>query len=214
MTKNDEIRIEDIINEDWKEYKSIFDTQWSLTTLFLAPIIVDLNSRLDIAFVLKNIYLKDCKKENVITRSLFFLCKIKDFKASIYQGVQSFFRYHKNFIEEYDVGIDEEGNNLVMFVLSISDEYKDDYYNFKLGKYNSLSEKLKSKYTQKIISYTSDSSNKEYVENIAYHVSNKTDEIKKRLKKIFNIDDEILSLMEGLWDCPIREKEYYRYVNK
>jgi len=208
MTKN-EISISDVIKEPWECPEKMFDIEWTKSTLFLLPMVdVDINKKKEIIPYLENCYIKDEEYDEEFIRPLFILLKTKSYLETMFRQAQQMIRKNPNYCCEYDVG-ENNGFHLVMFILQTPEKYKQDYYAFKQARYTEIQQWMKDLYPRMIY-------NKQnvLVRNIAYHASNRTEELQKAIQEEFLLSDEELAGMKEIWDAPSKEREHYRYTKK
>lgn len=221
MTKNEEIQLKDLLLNDSIFPDSIYDGQYTKTTQFMLPSIsIDIKNRIVFKFFI-NSFLDDKKIEHNYTRPIFVLFGVKDYKDREWNKVYSALVLSKDYIYDYDCGV-KDGVNLVMMVFTVPFEYEKDYYNFKKGRYSRFSPSYKEKFSKT----TSDNTAKE---SVIWQIINKSPKLKRELEKEFGLNEgeldkptiirngkekKIYPPAEEIWDIPRKEREYYRYSEK
>lgn len=132
----------EVLQETYKTPESSYDGAFSKTAQFMTPAIgIKVTNELVFKFF-KNAYLNDVNHEHNYERPIFMLFSIKSFKDNNWIKVYSILTKAKTFITEYDVGI-QNNEYLLMLVYNVPEEFKEDYYNFKQGRYSLFSDEYK-----------------------------------------------------------------------
>lgn len=206
MTKN-EVDINEVMKEDYITPTSVYDGKYTKTTQFMLPAVgVNVKNRLIFSFFI-NAYLSDEDHEHEYDRPIFVLFSVKDFASRDWSRVYSALVKSSNYIMDYDCG-KQDGKNLVMLVFSVPDEFENDYYHFKRGRYSRFSAKYKEKFPQFV---GEDKENAK--ESILWQVITKAPALKRQLEEEFNLEDGQLDWPDTkeIWDKPNRNREYYRH---
>ena len=207
MTKNG-IDLKDTIQNDYEIPSSIFDGRYTKTSLFILPT-VDINRQSQhVKPYFVNAFLDDKGYEHDFVRPVFVLFRTKSLKDSGWRKLYEAIRTKKEYILDYDLGM-QDGYNLIMCVFKCRDEFKEDYYHFKKGRYSQFSPVYKKKFSETIVD-----ENGSFVKSMMYGVINKTDYMKEKIKTIFVMDDEDVNDMQEWWDIPRGKREYYRFNEK
>src|SRR5690349_13453311 len=127
MIKN-EIDINEIMRDKWKIFQSKFDGGFTKTTQFMLPSI-DITITPALLKAFKNAFLNDVNHEHNYDRALFLLFTIHDLK--LWYRINVDLIKNPNYVNDYNVGVDDEGKDLVMYVFKVPEKYKEDYYNFR-----------------------------------------------------------------------------------
>ncbi len=219
MTKNDVDLKHALLNEYDTPY-SIYDGKYTKTTQFMLPSIdVDIRNRMIFKFFI-NSYLDDKEFNHSHTRPIFILFGVKDFKDKDWDKVYVSLALSKNYLMDYDCGM-QDTINLVMMVFQVPEEFAEDYYHFKQGRYSKFSKNYKNKFSR----YISEDSEKE---SIIWQIIHKSHKLKRELEKEFDLnigefDKPTIIEKDGnrntyqaeeIWDLPRKEREYYRYIKK
>jgi hypothetical protein len=210
MTKN-EVNVSDVIKEEFVTPVSLYDGKYTKTTQFMLPAVgLNIRNRLIFNYFL-NAYIEDKGHRHEYKRPIFVLFGVKDFKDKEWQKVYVALVKSPNYIDDYDCGIQDD-KNLVMMVFQVPDEFEMDLYKFKRGRYSMFSEKYKDKFPKFV-------GDDEGVgkESIIWQVINKTEALKRQIEEEFGMDEGELDLptdgvvAKEIWDIPRKNREYYRY---
>ena len=161
---------------------------WTKSTLFLLPMIEDILGPYYKSYGFLNMYLSDHQYETVHENCLYVLYKPRFTQA--YIAYETKLEEHSLCIDVYDVG-DKRGQ--VMFVFKVPNEWKEDYFTFKSGKYSKFSKAYKTKFKKG--------------SNI-HKVVFKDYSLKKYWEKLLNTK---LPDTNEVWDLPYPKDEIYRY---
>lgn len=205
MTRN-EVDQKEILRNEYRTTVSEFDGEYTKSTIFLLPAALINISNANIRSNLVNAYLEDVDHEHDYIRPIFVLFKTEDVKNIEWRKLELDLQNKEEFITTYSCGFQGK-YELLMFVFKCPDEFKDDYYKFKRGKYSEFSTRYKRKFPEIML-------NKEgkHVKSLAYAVINKTDFAKEFLKKALLLSNEDIQEFSELWSIPTKEREYYRYI--
>jgi hypothetical protein len=205
MTKN-EIKLNEVLKEDYITPGSEYDGKYTKTTQFMLPAIgVNVKNRLIFNFFI-NAYLDDKGHRHQYERPVFVLFGVKDFENRDWQKVYSTLVKAPNYLMDYDVG-EQDGNKLVMLVFQVPLEFENDYYHFKRGRYSRFSDTYKDKFPKML---QGDGGQEE---SILWQIINKAPALKRKLEEIFGLETGQLDWPDTkeIWDMPQKTREYYRY---
>lgn len=147
MNKN-EIIVEDVLQESIKLPESLFGMdRFNNSHFFLGPLF-DIKSATKHKHNYVGCYIGDRLREHSVERPLFCLCKFATLDGDEYSTLSKYFLNHKNFKFNYYAGMNN-GYNLIMFVLTASDDISSDYDKLVNGKYSQVS----TEYRKRIGSY-------------------------------------------------------------
>lgn len=221
MTKN-EVDINNTLLNDYDTPSSLFDGPYTKTTQFMLPSI-NINVKSDVIFkFFINAFLDDKEHPHNYTRPVFVLFGVDDFNSKEWKNAYNILTSSKDYICDYDCGMQEIQNYkrstirayLVMIVFQIPQEFEEDYYHFKRGRYSRFSTKYRERFPRHV-----DASNKE---SILWRIINKSADLKRELEVEFKMNDLELDktttwrgktypVAEEIWDIPRKDREYYRY---
>lgn len=202
MQKIEEV---EVLQEMYITPDSTFDGVFTKTSQFMIPSIgINVTNK----FVFKyfvNAFLSDLDHKHDYTRPIFMLFSVKDFKEPDWVKVYETLIRSKNYISEYDVGVQKD-SFLLMMVFEVPIEFEKDYINFRLGRYSLFSEEYKAKFPK----FLDPKSKKK---NIHWQIINKDDELKRSVEKEFNVRSGLLDDKDvtEIWDKPNKKREYYRF---
>lgn len=206
MTKNG-IDVDESVSNDYVVRDSEFDGRYTKTSLFLMPAIgFNIHSSQTRPYFV-NAFLDDKGCQHEYERPIFVLLKTRTFSDTGWKRLNNELQKKPEFITSYDCGTQNE-HDLIMYVFQCNDFYKDDYYNFRKGKYSKFSDAYKKKFSEIIIDEKGHP-----VKSIMYGVINRTDEMKKKVAKMLKLEYKFVNEeLEELWERPRREREYYRFL--
>lgn len=224
MTRN-ETKIKSTLLNPYTIPSGFYDGLHTKTTQFILPSVsIDMRNRQNCKFFI-NAFLDDRGRNHNYTRPIFVLMGVNSFEDKEWQKVYNQIVLSKDYIDDYDCGVQDIMSdnkrtstvNLVMLVFSVPDEYAQDYYSFKRGRYSKFSTKYKEKFPR----YSD--GNKSGSESYLWRVINKSASLKRELEEEFGMDYGEMDLptiidgvtyppAEEIWDVPRKEREYYRYV--
>lgn len=202
MTKN-EVDINKVVRECYVTPDSLYDGPYTKTTQFMLPAIgINIKSKLIFNFFV-NTYIEDSGIRHNYKRPIFVLFAVTDFSTREWSKVYSTLVKTDNYIHDYDVGIKDE-KKLVMMVFKVPDEFEQDYYHFKRGRYSQFSEAFKAKFPR----YIGDGK-----ESLLWQAINKAPELKRKIEDEFLLEEGQMDWPDAteIWDKPRKEREYYRY---
>jgi len=205
MTKN-EIDINQLLIEDYVVPQSPFDKKRTKTSHFLLNTIFPSSSLMATEYFV-NAFLADDEFQHRIIRPVFVLFKVSK-KDAKWQQIASRLRAKPEFILEYFCGIDNK-KDLVMMVFQVPEIYKNEYINFKEGKYSKFSNLYK-----KTFNRFTNNDKAEPVESAIWRVIHKSPELKRELESFFSVQKKhpyIFAEEDELWGVPQPLYEYYRY---
>lgn len=210
MTKN-EVNINEILKQEFLTPVSIYDGKYTKTTQFMLPSVgVNVKNKLIFKYFI-NSYLDDKGKVHDYERPVFVLFGVKDFNDKDWQKVYAALLRSPNYKGDYDCGIQDE-LNLVMLVFKVPDDFESDYYHFKRGRYSRFSDAYKEKFPR----FIGDDDNKGK-ESIIWQVINRSPILRKQIEDEFNMPEGELdkatdgTFAKDIWDIPRKNREYYRY---
>lgn len=224
MTKND-VNLNEIVVEDYKPKMSDYNGKYSKTALFLLQMIgLSLRHRLILKFM-RNAFIDDKGIEHDFTRPIFVLFSIKNMQDKEWAILEDVLKKNESRITDYYVGVDSKtGMNYVMYVFQVPDNWKEDFYHFKAGRYSKMSDEYKAKHPKDIIDPVHGT-----IESVVWGAMHKSDKLKDRVAKEFSVKDEkgrikdklayndirsALDTAAEIWDRPNKEEEYFRYNNQ
>jgi hypothetical protein len=183
--------------------ESLYDGKYSKTAQFMLPAIGINVLKPIIAKYFENAFLTDKEHKHNYTRPIFLLFSVKDYLELDWKRVYSRLLESKNFITEYDVGV-QNNKYLIMLVFSVPSEYANDYLNFRLGRYSKFSEDYKKNFPEF----------REGKRNIYWQIVNKDEELRQKITKTFGVAEDLLNSNDEIWDEPRHKREFYRYKEK
>lgn len=193
----------EVLQEKYKVPDSIYDGKFTKTSQFMVPAIgINVTNPLVFRFF-ENAFLTDLGHKHNYERPIFMLFSIPDFNDINWKKVYNTLITSKNFITEYDIGV-QNGKFLLMMVFSIPKEFEQDYYNFRAGKYSKFSKKYRENFPEFL-----DKTKKK--KNIHWEIINKDPRLKEQIQKTFSLEDGVLTDEDEIWDAPRKEREYYRF---
>lgn len=199
--KKNEVNIEQKLLEKFKLPESRYDGKLTKTSQFMLNSISlnILNKHINKYF--ENAFLGDREFQHSIDRPIFVLFK-SDKNDKDWIRVFDVMCSKKEYVLDYYCGQNPEGQDLTMIVYQVPEEFSEDYYNFKKGKYSKFSENYKRKFNEKVINTQG-----REVESIIWGIIHKSPKMVKEVEEEFDVkfeeDDEI-------WERPRRFREYYR----
>lgn len=194
------------LQEGYKTPKSKYlDGESTKTTQFMLPSILNANNALFLKYF-KNAYLTDREHKHNYDRPIFVLFSIKDYKEEDWKKVYFTLIKSKNYITEYDIGI-QDNKFLLMIVFQVPKEFEKDYNNFRLGRYSLFSEEYKKKFPE----FLEIDKNKKK-KNILWQIINKDEELVRKIAKDFNVSEDLLK--DEVWEIPRKEREFFRFKIK
>lgn len=202
MIKN-EVNIKDIMRDKWEVFISTFDGVFTKTTQFMLSSL-ELNLSTPMLKSFKNAFLDDVQHEHEYLRPLFLLFTIEDLKR--WEKTHIDMVKNVNYLNDYNLGVDELGKDLIMYVFSVPEKFKMDYHNFRQGRYSHFSKAYKNKFSQ----YLSIKDKKE--ESIVWQVINKSEGLKRKLEEQFNLSPNELDSAAEIWDEVRKDREIYNYI--
>lgn len=206
MIRN-EVNVNEVVKQEYITPVSLYDGVYTKTTQFLLPAIaLNVKNRLIHSFFV-NSYVGDKGHRNNYDRPIFVLFAVKDFASREWHKVYSTLVKSENYVDDYDCG-KQDDKNLVMMVFRVPEEFEEDYYHFKRGRYSKFSKEYKSKFPQYV-----HNENGEKVESMIWQVIHKSATLKRKLEDEFGLDYGQLDKDDTaeIWDLPRRNREYYRY---
>lgn len=204
MTKN-EVNIKEVIKEEYITPVSPYDGKYTKTTQFMLPSVgINVKNKLIYKYFI-NSYLDDKQHRHEYVRPIFVLFGIVDFNERDWGRVYSALVKSANYIGDYDCGMQED-KNLVMVVFRVPDEFENDYYHFKRGRYS----KFSSAYKEKFPRYLDDDGSTSR-ESIIWQAIHKSPDLIKQLEEIFDTPEGHWNDAAEIWDKPRKNREYYRY---
>lgn len=205
MTRNNEV-LDEIVKESSKLDESEFDGKYTKTALFMLPSVdIDLRNRL-ISKYISNAFLNDMEHEHDYVRPIFVLFSVSLQNEVEWRDLCKVLRT-KNpcYLDDYYVG-KESGKHLIMYIFSVPDKWKADYFLFKRARYSKFSDEYKSKFPEKVTSKSGTD-----IESLVWGAMHKSNNLKAFIKKRFAISDSIVDEMEEIWGELIDRRENYRY---
>lgn len=201
MRRND-VDIKEILKQNWEIFDSKYDGVFTKTTQFmLASLEINLTATMLKCF--RNAFLKDVEHDHEYERPIFLLFGKDDEKN--WKRMHEDLTKNSNFVNDYVVGFDKNGIELFMYVFSVPEKFKDDYYSFKSGRYSKFSESYKSKFAKFI------SVKNKREESIVWQVIHKADTLRRKIEDEFSLEEGFLDAAEEIWEQPRKEREYYNY---
>lgn len=202
MTVND-VDITKVIESHWEMHQSPKDGKFTKTTQFLLPSIeLKITSKVLKYFV--NAFLTDVAYEHEYDNPLFLLFKYA--KSKEWDETYKELKANKNYRVDYNAG-SKDGWDLIMLVYEVPSTYKEDYLNFKKGKYSQFSIAYKEKFPRFI------TTNNKREEATIWKIIHKDKSLKEQLEKELNISPGVLDDDDELWDIPRKDTEFYNYVS-
>lgn len=193
----------EVLQESYIIPESLYDGRFSKTSQFMIPAIgINVTHKLVFPYF-ENAFLADRGHKHNYTRPIFVLFSITSFKEENWINVYNALIRSKNFITEYDVGI-QKNKYLLMLVFSVPEEYSQDYYNFRVGKYSHFSENYKKKFTEFL-------DKKKTKRNIHWQIINRDPVLKEQIETAFNVPNNLLDDKDEIWEKPRNEREFYRF---
>lgn len=202
MTKNG-INLKTLVAERYEIPTSVYDGRFTKTTQFLLPA-VNLNIRKKVIWsYFVDAFLDDKEYDHDIQRAVFCLFKTHDPSSQEWKAVYEFLINKEEYVLDYNVGRDNEGNILVMVVYQIPEEAKEIYGLFKRGWYSKFPDWYKEKFIREI-----QDENGQMIESVLWGAMNKSPQLKAMVEETFGctLDDD-----DELWEKPRPFREYYRY---
>jgi len=188
------------LQENFLIPESVYDGKYSKTAQFMLPAIGVNVTKPIIAKYFENAFLTDREHKHNYVRPIFMLFSITDYMELDWKRVYARLIESKNYITEYDVGI-KNGKYLLMMVFSIPEQFANDYFSFRIGKYSKFSENYRKNFPEFI----------DKKKNIHWQIINKDSELKDKIIKLFNVDEDLFDEEDEIWDQPRYEREFYRY---
>jgi hypothetical protein len=211
MTNNG-VNVNEVLKEDYVTPTSPHDGKYTKTTQFMLPSI-GLNVRNKLIFrYFINSYLDDKGHRHQYERPIFVLFGVTNFTDRDWQKVYAALAKSSNYRGDYDCGI-QDGKNLVMMVFKVPDEFEQDYYNFKRGRYSKFSELYKEKFPEFIGDEEGTTKR-----SLIWQVLHRDPELARQLEELFGMDEGELDRPTNgihareIWDLPRKNREYYRYT--
>ena len=205
MTKN-EVNVNDVIQETYEIPPSLYDGKFTKTAKFLLPSI-SLNVRNKfVAKFFQNAFLGDKEYQHDIERALFILFKVDKFDEE-WKVVYEALCKKKEYIMDYECGMNND-STLIMIVFQVPEEYSNEYYRFKQGKYSKFSKEYKEFFPKMI---TDEVGNE--VESITWGAMNLSETLRTKMNNLFRIDPkdpDVLQPGDEIWEAPRKYREYYR----
>jgi len=203
MTKND-ITIDELLANGFKTAGNPFDGKFTKTSMFLLNTFgINIYGEYVRKFFV-NAYLNDCEYEHRFTNPVFVLFKTKSLRNKEWLSVYRACMQRPEFITDYDCGI-ADGENLIMVVFEYPEAMKKDYYAFKRGKYSKFSEEFRTKIPETV---TTDNGK---VKSLVYNVINRTPYMQEKVKELFGLEDGFEKELDEYWSKPTVEREFYRF---
>lgn len=215
MTK-DNVTLKELLQEEYLVPTSKYNGKYTKSTLFLLPML-NLSIRdKTISNYLANVFLNDGEYENEYKQSLFLLFKVKNLKDDGFVKLTTLLKKSNSFkdlfLTDYYVGMEDE-HHLLMYVLSIPEDFTADYYHFLGGKYSQMSKAYKAKFPEKV-----KNSAGVFTESIVYGALHKTENLKKIVSEEFTLTSEDAEILkkeldsaDEIWDRVNLFQEIYRY---
>ena len=202
MIRNN-VDIDKVIEEDIGIEMSIFDKDFTKTSLFILQMLGYKYITMPPYFV--NAFIGDADHEASVEHPIFILCKIDIALAHRDHTWITFEKKLQNnpcFLYKYYVGIDKNtGFDLVMYVFDIPELYKEDYLHFLEGKYSKFTKEYKAIFPRlTVIGGKSEPS-------IHFKAIEKDPDLKLQIEKIL---DTYLDEEAELWPKPDLKREIFR----
>lgn len=199
MTKN-EVKVEELIMEDYKVPESVFDKKRTKTTLFMLQTIFPNNSLMATEYFV-NAFMDDDGYKHLIKRAIFILFKVEPRNTKWMMLAQKL-RSKPEFVLEYFCGM-QDGKHLMMMVFQVPERWSQEYEKFIDGKYSKFSDDYKKLFPQ--FTYNEKALP---IESTIWRVVHKSDALKKEVENYFSVafDPE-----DELWGMPELKFEVYRY---
>lgn len=196
----------EVLQEKYDPPESIMDGSFTKTAQFMAPAIgLNIANRIVFSYF-ENCFLGDKEHSHNYTRPIFCLFSIENFEEYQWKKLYNTLIKAPNFLTEYDVGVKDD-KYLLMLVFSVPEIYKEDYINFRNGRYSLFSGEYKKKFPKYI-------DEKKTKLNNHWQVINKDPILKRELEEDFMLSSNFLDDADEIWDAPRVDREYYRYKTK
>lgn len=199
MTKN-EVKVDELIREDYKVPESVFDKKRTKTTLFMLQTIFPNNSLVATEYFV-NAFIDDALFKHDLTRCIFILFKIEPKNPRWIMLAQKL-RSKPEFVLEYFGGM-QDGKHLMMMVFRIPEKYAAEYDNFIDGKYSKFSEDYKKLFPRHVYNEKA-----QPIESVIWQALYKADDLKKRMEDFLDTE---FGPEDELWGKPEPKFEVYRY---
>lgn len=211
---NKKLQLAEVLQEDYLTQKTEYDGNFTKTSQFMVPL-VGIKLSHDLVFkYFVNSYLSDIEHPHEYERPIFILFSVTSFKEADWIKIYNSLIKSPNYLTEYDVGV-QDGKFLFMMVFQIPEKYKDDYLNFRLGKYSLFSDEARLMFPKYINANTKKKSTH-------WQIINKDPELVWIVEQKFNmpygewfkptiIDGVTYPAPTEIWDKPNKKQEYYRH---